>query len=131
MIVDLNSKTWRRLRLMQFFLAIALFTFFALVPGGQIDVRAYNDKVMHFLGNFALYFSAWAAYRNRFNNMHLFLILIPYSVAMEFSQLLSPGRAFDLRDLAANLSGLATGLLLTFALERLYSQYKARQLDGI
>ncbi len=87
------------------------------LPGSKL--LSY-DKLAH-LGVFALLylFLVWGlskqnqyqGIRNKSNNLAL-TISIVYSTALEFLQILIPGRSFDWYDIIANSSGIFTGLII-------------------
>jgi VanZ family protein len=93
-----------------------------LLPSENIpDSKLFSyDKFGH-LGVFALLylFLVWGlskqnqyqVIRNK-SKFWALTISIVYSTALEFLQILIPGRAFDLFDIVANSSGIFTGLII-------------------
>ena len=117
-----KSRLFFWVRTIQFIIAIAIFTFAALMPGGYVP-QVSSDHTLHFLGNTLLFLSACVAFFGRMKFGILVLLLIPYSLLIEVSQWLTPSRQVDISDIAANMAGLAVGYLLAFFLERLWRKF--------
>lgn len=112
----LKSRLFLYIRLGQFILALAIFAFFALMPGKYVP-NVSSDKTMHFLGNMLLMLSACIALMGRMKLGVLLLMLIPYSLLLEAGQWFAPGRQVDLKDVVANMLGLGTGYVLSHLIE--------------
>ena len=98
----LKSRLFLYIRLGQFALALAIFAFAALMPGKYVP-GVSSDKTMHFIGN-------------------LLLMLMPYSLLIEASQSLTPGRQVDLKDVFANMLGLGVGYVLSHLIEYIWNR---------
>jgi VanZ family protein len=118
MKVLMQHPAFNWIRRGQFFLAIGIFTYFALAPSQQIQISG-GDKNLHFLGNMLLYLSAWVALYGKFRLRLLIGLLIPYSLAIELGQHFSPGRNVDSHDMLANMLGLLSGFFLAFLLQKI------------
>lgn len=70
-----------------------------------------NDKLEHFLGYALVTLSAASFARDRREMYRWALIAVFLSTIFEVGQLMVPGRLFELADLAANMSGVTTGLV--------------------
>lgn len=121
----LQSRLFRAVRIGQFLLAVLVFTTFALMPTRYVQEIPSSAPTLHFIGNFLLFCSAWAAWFGRTKLGLLILLLVPYSVAIELAQWLTPNRQVDQYDLFANIAGLGAGYLFALALEGLWSGLKA------
>jgi VanZ family protein len=133
----LKSRFFLYIRLGQFALALAIFAFAALMPGKYVPTVS-TDKTMHFIGNMLLMLSACVALMGRMKLGLLLLMLIPYSLLIEASQWLTPGRQVDLKDVVANMLGLGAGYLLSHLIENVWNRInptdekveKTAKLDG-
>ena len=133
----LKSRFFLYIRLGQFALALAIFAFAALMPGKYVP-SVSTDKTMHFIGNVLLMLSACVALMGRMKLGLLLLMLIPYSLLIEASQWLTPGRQVDLKDVVANMLGLGAGYLLSHLIEHVWNRInraneksgKTSRLDG-
>ena len=108
-------------RVIQFFVAIGIFTFAALMPANYVP-SGTQDHTLHFIGNTLLFLSASVAAFGRMKLGLLILLLIPYSLLIELSQWLTPTRQVDSKDIAANMLGLSCGYLIAHLTEWLWSQ---------
>ena len=117
----LKSRFFLYIRLGQFALALAIFAFAALMPGKYVP-NVTTDKTMHLIGNMLLMLSACVALMGRMKLGLLLLMLIPYSLLIETSQWLTPGRQMDLKDVAANMLGLGIGYLLSHLIEHIWNR---------
>ncbi len=114
------------LRISQFILALAIFTFAALMPGTYVPTVS-SDHSLHFVGNTLLFLSASAAFIGRTKLGILALLLAPYSLLIEASQWLTPSRQMDIQDAIANMAGLAVGYLLAHLAEWTWRWLKTRR----
>lgn len=117
----LRTKIVLFLRVAQFFTALAIFTYAALMPATYITT-SQPDHVLHFIGNTLLFLSASIAAFGRMKLGILILLLIPYSLLIELSQWLSPSRHVDSKDIIANMLGLTCGYIIAHASEWLWSR---------
>jgi VanZ family protein len=88
----------------------------SLLPGESAPMVALssfqiNDKVQHILAYAALAFLPALHERRR---LLAFIApgLVALGILLEFGQLLAPGRAFELGDMAADAVGVIAGLLI-------------------
>lgn len=125
LISKLNTTAYKRLRAAQFFLAIAIFTCAALMPGDAVQINQ-SDLALHTLGNFLLLTSAWVAFGHRFNLHTLFALTLPYSLLMEYAQLFVPSRQLDAHDALANTAGLLLALLFCHCLIWIGKRYSRK-----
>ncbi len=73
-------------------------------PMRALDKLAINDKVQHLLAC---------------RTVALLIVLAPtLGVFLEYGQLYSPGRSFDVRDMLANAAGVGIGAAIGLALRR-------------
>lgn len=117
----LKSRLFLYIRLGQFALALAIFAFAALMPGKYVP-GVSSDKTMHFIGNLLLMLSACVALMGRMKLGVLLLMLMPYSLLIEASQSLTPGRQVDLKDVFANMLGLGVGYVLSHLIEYIWNR---------
>lgn len=100
----------------QFFVALALFTYVALMPATYITTNQ-PDHTLHFVGNILLFLSASVAALGRMKLGILILLLVPYSMLIELAQWLSPSRQVDSADIVANMLGLICGYVIAHTIE--------------
>lgn len=112
----LKNKLFLWVRLGQFAVALAVFTYAALVPAKYI-ATGYSDHLLHFVGNVLLFLSASIACYGRMKLRILIILLIPYSLMIELSQWLAPSRHLDTYDMLVNFAGLLTGFAVAFLCE--------------
>jgi VanZ family protein len=84
----------------------------SLMPARYIGNIAPSDKLLHVGSYFVLMLWFSGLYR-RNRHIVIALLLLALGLALDFAQRASPGRAFDLRDVAANAGGILVGLLLS------------------
>ncbi len=92
----------------------------SLLPGSSLPIRELNyyhvnDKVLHFLAYGVLAFLP-ALHERRPALVGLVAAVVLIGVLLEFGQRWSPGRTFDLADMAANACGALCGLVLALPL---------------
>ncbi len=86
-------------------------------PMRALDKLAINDKVQHLLAYALLAFLP--AIHERRRTVALLIFLAPtLGVFLEYGQLYSPGRSFDVRDMLANAAGVGIGAAIGLALRR-------------
>ncbi len=86
-------------------------------PMRALDKLAIDDKVQHLLAYALLAFLP--AIHERRRNLVVLLVMAPaMGVFLEFGQLYSPGRTFDVHDMLANAAGVAIGAAIGLALRR-------------
>lgn len=112
----LQTKIVLGLKVAQFFVALALFTYLALMPATYIPT-AHSDHTLHFVGNILLFLSASVAAHGRMKLGILILLLVPYSMLIEVAQWLSPSRQVDSADIVANMLGLICGFIIVHTVE--------------
>lgn len=117
-----TSKLFRRCLIAQFVLAVIIFTYAALMPSDQVTVNQ-SDTVLHVVGNFLLLTSAWLAFQTRISLHSLFALILPYSLFVEYAQVFTASRSYDVQDLLANAGGLIIALAFCYLLELFYKYY--------
>ena len=86
-------------------------------PMLALDKLAINDKVQHLLAYCFLAFLP-AIHEGR-RNLAVLLVMAPaLGVLLEFGQLYSPGRSFDVYDMVADAAGVIIGAAVGWALRR-------------
>jgi VanZ family protein len=89
--------------------------YYCLVPNEEIPgAFDFNDKLNHILGHglLAIYFTGLVARRSWWR---IFVFLLVLGVGIEFAQYyMDLGRQGDVRDVLANCTGAALGLLLAW-----------------
>lgn len=117
----LSQLTW--LYRLQFFLAIAIFTYFTLSPDPSFNV-SNSDKYWHFVGNLLFFLSARLAVLRMGNIWFVLGFVLLYGAAMELAQNLVPQRMFDMRDLVANALGVLAGLVIAVLVQWVLNRYR-------
>jgi len=105
------------LRRAQFYLAVAIFAYFALSSSPLQLVQNTSDKSLHFIGNILLFCSTWVAAFGSAGKLKALAIAVPYSIGIELLQYFSPARTTDPFDAVANLAGITVGFLLCIMFE--------------
>ena len=118
----IHSKAFSFIRIMQFLIAVAIFTGFALMPSKYATALPASAPSLHFIGNFLLFSSAWVAWHGRTKLWFLVVLLVIYSVAIELAQWLTPSRTVDKYDLAANMAGLFAAFCFTTVVETFWQR---------
>ncbi len=95
-------------------MAIAVVVTGSLLPGGSEPIQmlallGVNDKVEHTLAYFSLAFLP-ALYEGRPRLAYIAPALVALGVLLEFGQLFSPGRDFEIGDMLADAVGVAAGV---------------------
>jgi VanZ family protein len=121
----MHTKIALWLRIIQFLIALMVFTAGALMPSNYITAST-SDHTLHFIGNALLFLSASVAAFGRMKLGMLILLLIPYSLLIELSQWLTPSRQVDSKDMIANMLGLTCGFLMAHAVERGWSRLRRK-----
>lgn len=101
-----SSVSFLLIRRLQFFIAISIYTSFALMPNPPVE-QATSDKYLHFLGNILLYGSTSVAWMDK--RINLLALLVPFCLFVEGLQALTPSRTLDVKDMFANVLGLMAG----------------------
>jgi glycopeptide antibiotics resistance protein len=104
----LASRLFYWIRKLQFGLALFIFAFVALMPGGMVP-KVSSDQSLHFAGNVLLFLSASVALLGSTRLVLLAVFLVPYSMLIEICQWLTPTRTVDPHDALANMAGLFCG----------------------
>lgn len=99
-------------------LAALLIYFYFAWSSSPIQVNAYPDWLMHFIGNCLLYGSFWWAFFYKRVSLLLLFLLLPFSLAVEFAQALTPNRTVSATDMLANFLGLGLACLIGLYLQR-------------
>lgn len=120
----LRNRWFRLLSIIQFFVALGIFSYAALMPSDSITPPKC-DYCLHFVGNVLLILSAFVATYGRYKIILFLFGLIPYSVAMELSQHFTRTRQVDPTDLSANLFGLIAGYIVALTVEFVWRRLKA------
>ncbi len=107
----LLNPLFTKIRISQFFMAISIFYFFALMPAGDTPSN-YPDELLHFIGNLLLMGSAYVAFFHRTTLLKTLIICILLSGVSEFCQSFTASRVTDPADLVVNSLGLALGYLI-------------------
>ncbi|MFN2169528.1 MAG: VanZ family protein [Anaerolineae bacterium] len=76
------------------------------------------DKSAHFATYLAFAMVAFVSTRNRRQYLVACALIILFSIALEYTQKMVPGRTFSLLDIRANALGLAAGLVLALVVGR-------------
>ncbi len=90
---------------------LALIIVLTLLPGRIVPNWASGDAA-HFLAYATLAVLAWTIIRRTRTACSAIAVAGFFSVALEYAQLLVPGRRFQTSDMIASLSGLLAGTLL-------------------
>lgn len=77
----------------------------SLLPPRDVPVGDLNDKLLHFLAYAMVGILATLAFRRTSHRVCCLVLLTLLGVALEFGQILVPGRAFEMADMAANGCG--------------------------
>lgn len=115
--IFLNSNPMRITGKIQLAAALLIYFYFAW-SSSPVQVDAYPDWMMHFIGNSFLYGSFWWAFFYKRVSLLLLFLLLPFSLAVEFGQALTPNRTVSATDMLANLLGLASACVLGLYLQR-------------
>lgn len=94
----------------------------ACMPGDYAPDTGFSDKVNHFAAFFVLCILALRVYPGRYAAAGTGLML--YGIFIEAVQILIPGRLCSVLDLAADLCGIAGGILVTAAYNYYRKKYK-------
>lgn len=114
--IFLNTKTMRIVGKVQLLVALSVYFYFAW-SSSPIQVNAYPDWLMHYIGNCFLYGSFWWAFFYRRISWLLLFMLLPFSLAVEFGQALNPYRSVSVTDMLANILGLGTASVIGLCLQ--------------
>jgi VanZ family protein len=112
----LFSKRQRKLLRCLWALALLLVVAGSLLPASSAPLRALfflhiNDKLLHFLAYIVLAFLP-TLHESRPATGLLIIGLIFLGVLLEFGQIYSNGRSFEIADMEADAAGVLCGLLL-------------------
>ena len=108
------------LRVGQFWLLGLAVTVGSLYPLPTGVFRGGGDKLLHLSGYLILFLSLDSAFARGRHWVGKFISLLLYSWVVEILQHFLPPRQYSLGDLAANLAGLAMGLVAAMILRRIY-----------
>jgi VanZ family protein len=92
---------------------IALVIFFSLMPSPPDPLSfEQSDKLSHFLAYGWLMLWFCQLYSGTARRLGLVFVLVALGVGLEFLQSLTPDRAYEVLDMAANTGGVLLGWLL-------------------
>jgi VanZ family protein len=119
MAVNLGLREQRWLRLL-WVVSTLLVIVGSLLPGSSPPMRALgqlqiSDKLMHLAAYLVLAFLP-ALHERRPAVVAAFVGAIALGIGLEFAQRLTPGRAFEVADMAADGAGVLCGLVLALPL---------------
>ncbi len=126
----IQTRAFHWLRIIQFIIALCIFSFAALMPPQYATSLNQPDWSLHFLGNLLLFMSASVACYGRLKIALLVVLLLPYSVLIELAQHYMPGRFVDARDMLFNFLGLLAGLVIASLLEQLWRRISRSSSSG-
>jgi VanZ family protein len=98
-----------------FLMAVIMLSVGSLIPSDYLPVHPLRDKLLHFGGYAVVSGLAMFAIRSPARQVTCLLLLTVLGIALEFGQMLVPGRAFELWDMAAN----GCGVFVAFQASRL------------
>ncbi len=84
----------------------------SLIPGTTLRSVAVSDKLLHAGSYFVLMVWFAGLYRRSFHGL-IALVLFALGATLDLLQGMTATRSFDPRDIAANASGVLTGLVLS------------------
>lgn len=84
------------------------------MPGG--GALSLDDKATHFLAYTVLAVLPIASVERMMMGMILASAMAPLGIAIEFLQLLVPGRSFEVADMAADVVGICCGIAIAITL---------------
>lgn len=106
------------MKIAQFYCLLVLYTFMGLSRSAMVLTSIASDKLLHFSGYAVFIISAMLAYGKRRSLVFLFVLLFAYSILIECVQYFLPYRSFEVKDILANLAGLAAGSVIWFGITR-------------
>jgi len=114
-----SLTTRRRLRIL-WTIAVLVVIISSLLPGESLPMRALGklgigDKLLHATAYAVLGFLP-ALHERRPTVTATLLAAILLGIALEFAQCLSPGRSFEIADMAADICGALCGLIFALPL---------------
>jgi VanZ family protein len=83
----------------------------SLLPGNRLPAVFLQDKLLH-AGSYCLLMIWFAGLYERKHQMPIAFLLALFGITLDALQALTPTRTFDVRDILANVAGIAVGLLL-------------------
>lgn len=101
-----------------FYMVAAAVGVLSLVPGGALPSTQMSDKLEHFLAYAALGLIGVATSRTSSRMAWSVLGVIAFGIAIEFLQMLSPGRHAEIGDALADAAGALIGGAIAIALRR-------------
>jgi VanZ family protein len=99
----------------------------SLLPGRQVPMLAGYDKLYH-VGTYLLLMVWFSGIYRRKQYLLIAIGLSLLGLALEFAQRLVVSRWFDIYDLAANVCGVALGLVLAWTVLGGWCQFAERVL---
>lgn len=116
----LNRPLMLWARRIQLILAISIYLGLLLIsvpPTGNLD---YSDSLLHLIGNFLLFSSAWLAMGEHFSPNKILFFTLPFAIIAELAQQLVDARTVDIRDVGANIAGLCIAYVVCTLLNLLF-----------
>lgn len=101
-----------------FYVVAAVVGALSLVPGRALPSSQMSDKLEHFLAYAALGLIGVATARTSTRMAWSILGIIAFGIAIEFLQMLSPGRHAEFGDAVADAAGALIGGTVAIALRR-------------
>ena len=114
---DRSSNTVSMVRTLWFF-SIILVVFLSLSPKMEIPLEfRESDKVAHFAAYLWLAILPFFAFQPP-AALRRALVMVPLGIALEFLQILVPGRTFSFGDILANVAGVVLGIWMAGAVRK-------------
>jgi hypothetical protein len=117
----------RTLLRLAWFLGVAVVIVGSLLPGDSAAIRALDkldisDKIQHFAAYMVVALLP-ALHERRPVVVTLAVALVGLGVLLEFGQVLSPGRDFEIGDMVADTAGVCVGIAAGWPLRRHVGRY--------
>ena len=96
---------WRFLVKVVLCVSLLRLLFGSLLPPRDVPVQGVNDKLLHFAAYALVGVLATLAFDRTNHRVRCLILLTLLGVVLEFGQMIVPGRAFDVADMAANGCG--------------------------
>ena len=118
----MQKKRWQPLLRACWGIACVVVIIGSLLPADStpihlLSILDINDKVEHFCAYTVL--GLLPTVHEKWRRLWLLLVLmVALGIALEYGQLYSPGRAFEIADMVADASGVLVGFLIGLLLRR-------------
>jgi VanZ family protein len=99
----------------------------SLSPGDVVRTFPLHDKLLH-AGSYFLLMVWFAGLYRRSRHIGIALVLLLLGTALDIAQGVTATRHFDVRDIAANATGILLGLVLSYWLLEGWCQWLERRL---